>query len=96
MNKVKEFWKNHKKTICFIGGAVVLGTVILIIGKAKKDFVNISGKNCITWIPGDQKMDLERVKEFLEANKDDASPFAIFKEGPNPNEYVTILLDKVN
>lgn len=91
--KVKEFWRRHKTRICIIGGTIVVGTVVFLITKDSKYRPNLKGKKGIFWDDVDHGfMDIEKVKAILDANKDNSSKFAIFREGPNPNEYVTILL----
>lgn len=91
--KVKEFWRKHKTKICVIGGATIVGTVVFLITKDSKYMLNAKGKKAIIWDDiNNGFMDIERVKAILDANKDNSSKFAIFREGPNPNEYVTILL----
>ena len=91
--KVKEFWRKHKTRICIIGGIIVVGTVVFLITKDSKYKLNTKGKKGILWNDVDNGfMDIERVKELLEANKDNSSSFAIFREGPNPTEYAAVLL----
>ena len=93
ITKVKEFWRKHKTKICIIGGITIVGTVVFLITKNSKFRVNLKGKKAIIWDDINHGfMDLEKVKAILEANKDNSSRFAIFREGPNPTEYVTILL----
>ena len=90
---VKEFWRKNKKRIFIIGGTIVVGTVVFLISKESVHWLNTKGKKGILWKDEDNSfMDIERVKAVLDANKDNSSRFAIFREGPNPNEYVTILL----
>lgn len=91
--KVKEFWRKHKTKICVVGGTIVVGTVIFLITKDSKYKLDLKGKKAITWKDEDNGfMDIERVKAILDANKDNSSRFAIFREGPNPNEYVAIMM----
>ena len=91
--KVKEFWRKHKKKICVIGGTVVIGTAIAIITKDSKYMVNLKNKNAIVWGDNDSGfMDIEGVKELLDANKDNCSRFAIFREGPEPDQYVALIM----
>ena len=100
MKKLKDIWKENKAKIMIVGSGVV-GSVVVVITTAvllhQKGSVKIpNGAKCISWVPtkyDGTMMNLERVKDILEANKDNSSMFAIFREGPNPNEYVTILLD---
>ena len=94
MKKLKDFWEESKAKILIVGGGVVVITTAVLLHQ--KGGVKLP-KNAtrISWGPTkyDGTMNLERVKEILEANKDNSSMFAIFREGPNLNEYVTILLD---
>lgn len=90
---VKEFWRKNKKRIFIVGGTIVVGTVVFLITKDSKYKLNFKDKKVIWWKDEDNSfMDIERVKAILDANKDNSSQFAIFREGPNPNEYVTIVL----
>lgn len=94
MKKLKDFWEENKAKILIVGGGVVVITTAVLLHQ--KGGVKLpKNAKCISWVPTkyDGTMNLERVKEVLEANKDNSSMFAIFREGPNPNEYVTILLD---
>lgn len=92
MSKFKKFWNNHKGIICFVGGGIAVATVVYLLYKQKGKIVDLSEKKVICWEPKEGSMNLEKVKEILEANKDNSSQFAIFREGPNPTEYVTIVL----
>lgn len=99
MKKLKEIWKDHKKDILIIAGGTLLGTGIVLGGKYLIDHgycVNMAGKDVISWTPNPNagSMNLERVKEILDLNADNASQYAIFREGPNPNEYVCIILSE--
>lgn len=94
MNKFKTFCKEHEKEIYFIGGvtiAVVVGTIL--IKRSGRTMIDITGKQAITW-PNEDKtfMNLERVKEILELNKNNSSKFAIFREGSDPEKYVAIVM----
>lgn len=100
MNMLEEkrsFVKDHKKEILFAGcitGAVVAG--VLIGKRIDKKWIDLgkkcAGKHVIGWVPIDSFMNLERVKEILDANMNNPEPFAIFKEGPNPDGYICIML----
>ena len=99
MKKLKDFWEENKAKILIVGGGVVVITTAVLLHQ--KGVVRIPTEqrykeiNFISWDPtkSGSTMNLERVKEVLEANKDNLSMFAIFREGLNPNEYVTIPLD---
>lgn len=93
MKNLKEFYNKHKKAIIITG--VVSGAVVgtyLAYKYLKKPIVSLKGKSVISWIPPKDAMDLETVKEILDLNADNASRFAIFREGPNPKDYVCIVL----
>ena len=98
--KVKKFWEDHKWEVIsvtlIVGGAVV-GTLAAksiykeCTKKVLKD-LNLEGKAIISWTPNDSFMNLERVKEILDLNANNSSSFAIFREGPRPEDYACILL----
>jgi hypothetical protein len=100
--KIKKFWKEHKEEI-LIGTTIIGGTVVGVI-LTKKLYkacrmnilkeLNLEGKSTISWTPRDSFMNLERVKEILDLNANNSSSFAIFREGPKPEDYVCILLSK--
>ena len=92
MNKLKQFWTDHKTKILVIGGGVVVATISYALFHNRKAISEFAGENVIHWVPGNETMNLEEVKEILELNKDNASSFAIFREGPDPSKFVTILL----
>lgn len=93
MEKIKNFWNEHKVQICVIGGVIVVGTVIYLVTKNSKYKLDTKGKKVIWWKDIDNGfMDIERVKDILDANNDNSSAFAIFREGPNPAEYSVIML----
>jgi hypothetical protein len=98
--KAKTFVKEHKKEIMCAG--CVVGAIIggVVIGKhINKTFVEygkeVAGKKVIMWNPSKDHgfMSLERVKNFMEANAGNAAPYAVFREGPDPDAFVCILLD---
>lgn len=97
--KLQNFYKKYRKPIIITGCLVGTGVVVYLTKKytifPKKEYVDMRGRSIISWDPGSGTgtMGLEKVKEILEANKDNGSCFAIFREGPNPNEYITIALD---
>ena len=89
---MKNLWKDHKKEI--IGG-----TVILVIGIAvgiaihKKMVPNYTGKKVLSWVPAKGALDLETVKKVIDLNATNDAAYAIFREGPNPADYICIFLD---
>ena len=53
------------------------------------------GLKYIAWAPQPEKgtMTLERVKEILDLNANNAAKFAIFREGLDPNAFACIKFD---
>lgn len=92
MKKIKKFWDDHKVAICVIGGSIALTAVSYLLLKDKRFLLDITGEKDIHWEPDNSFVSLERVKEILEANKDNLSQFAIFREGPNPAEYAVVTI----
>lgn len=96
--KIKKVWAEHKKEI--IIGAVIVGGVATVLITKKATITGgmekMKGWKYIAWEPQPEKgfMTLERAKEILDLNANNAAKFAIFREGPNPAEYVCIMLDK--
>ena len=98
--KLKKFWKDHKEEI-LVYTAIIGGTVVGIVltkkiyngckRKVLKD-LHLNGKSWISWTPRDGSINLERVKEILDLNVNNASRYAIFREGTNPEDYKCILL----
>jgi hypothetical protein len=82
MNKVKEFYAKHKKKI-IIGGCVVGGAIIgslITKGRFKMKYGDLRGKMGIIWEPENKFIYLEKAKEILDLNVDNASRFAIYKQ----------------
>ncbi len=99
MNKIKKFVEDHKTGLCIAGAIAATGVSIVAayVFTIRKCVGRFEGENIIHWRPSDKRMDLERVEELLELNKDNSSQFAIFKGGDvNPDEYQTILLDNTD
>ena len=95
MNKIKEFYTKHKKVI--IGGVVVvvgIGVSTIVLKKMpKKQMLDVTDKASITWKPDGKTFNLEEVKKCLDANAESSAMFAIFREGPKPEEYAIIRLN---
>lgn len=97
LKKVKHFVRDHKGEIMLISagaGAIVIG---FAVGKMmNSDLVrmgkNVDGKSVISWRPNGNFINLEEVKGILEANKDNMSQFALFREGGQSDDYVCVLL----
>jgi len=98
MNKIKNFYRKHKKVI--IGGVVVvvgIGVSAIVLKKMpKKQMLDITDKASITWTPDEKIFNLEEVKKVLDANAESSAMYAIFREGVNPNEYAIIRLNDSN
>jgi type VI protein secretion system component VasK len=96
MGKIKEFCKNHKKGLIVVGclaGGAILGVLAVKYMHNKNYIDSLTDKAMITWKPEpDKLMGLERVKQILDLNAENASQFAIFREGPNLDAYACIAL----
>ena len=96
--QIKKVWAEHKKEI--IIGAVVVGGIATVLITKKMTIASgmekMKGWKTIGWKPDPSKgtMNLDRVKELLDLNAANTAQYAIFREGPNPAEYVCIMLDK--
>lgn len=98
-DKVIKFCKDHK-TELIIGGVLVgtfaLGYLtkgkIVNIKNSKKMLFDLKGKKALIWEGDNGFMNLEKVKAILDANINNAEPFAIFREGPNPNDFICLTL----
>ena len=92
--KIKKVWSEHKTEILI--GAVMVGGTIAVVASGKwklvksKEFVDLAGKKVIYWKPGNGVVNLDEVKKILDANVATSAPFAIFREGPNPTDFVYI------
>ena len=96
MSNFKEFWKKHKTKVLVVGGVIVGGTVMYFIMKDPKYIakINLLEKQMITWSANNKdNIGLERVKEFLDLNKDNPSKFAIARVDSEPSKYSIILLE---
>ena len=92
--KIKKVWAEHKTEI-IISTVVIGGIVGVLVGKKwklvkAKDFIDLTGKKVISWKPGNGVMTLDEVKTILDANINTSAPFAIFREGPNPADFICI------
>lgn len=95
--KIKRFWDDHKLAICIVGGSAAIAAT-LYLNRDKRKLMDITGKAAISWVPShdpDKVLNLERVKEILDLNKDNLSQFAIFREGANPSDY-TLIVTNIN
>lgn len=91
MNKLKKFWNDHKAVICIVGTTIVIGTAAaLILKKYGNRFIPLDCTG-VHWKDPGTRMNLEKVKEVLEANKEIASRFVIVKDGKHANQYLTVI-----
>lgn len=100
--KGKKFIKDHKYEI--IAGATIAAAGVavgmIISGKLNGRLIElgkrVDGKGCLTWFESDNGfMNLDTVKAVLEANAENNSRFAIFRDGLNtPNDYICICSPK--
>lgn len=99
MGKVKEFYKKHEKGINTIVSVVVITTGCVLVTKhyrsKNKQLVDLKGKSAVMWNQNQdgEIINLDRVKEILDLNADTMGAFAIFREGPRPDQYICIVLD---
>lgn len=96
--QIKKVWAEHKKEI--IIGAVVVGGVATVLITKKMTIAagmeKMKGLKSICWNPnqpGSGPMTLDRIKEILDLNAANTAQYAIFREGPNPADYICIMFD---
>ena len=99
--QVKKIWEEHKKAV-IIGGVVVGVVVTAMITKqvTKRTTIQLivkkaSGYSGIMWKKGQgaSPVNLDKVKELLELNKDNLSSFAIYRQAHQTGLYTVIALD---
>lgn len=93
MEKLKKFCKDHKKELIVAGcvvGAIAIG--LMTKGKGKRELLDVTGQNYLTWRPGNYYMNLERVKEILDLNANNSEHFAIIRGYKNPDVYKCIMI----
>jgi preprotein translocase subunit SecF len=95
--KTVEFCKKYKKELVLTGlviGGAVIGALITK-RLVTKNLIDLKGKSMISWTDNDNGfMNLEKVKEILDANANNSEAYAIFREGPSPDEYIAIAIGK--
>jgi len=97
MKNIKTFCKENKDKIVTVGcviGVAVIGALVYERANTKPVKNPYAGKATISWTPGPEIMNLERVKEVLDLNANNNEQFAIFKEGIKPDDYTCILISK--
>jgi len=91
MKSIKEFCKEHKTKIVFVGcmiGSAVIGALVYKKANPVEEVGDpYNGKGKSDWEPASDLMTLEEVKELLDLNKDNNEQFIIFKEGANSDDY---------
>ena len=96
MKNIKEFCKEHKNKIVFVGcmiGSAVIGTLVYKQLNPVEEVVDpYKGQNVISWTPFEGSINLEEVKNVLDLNANNNESFAIYKDGVNSDEYGCILL----
>lgn len=97
LEKVKKFVKDHEKEIKiagYVAGGIIVGIFVVKYANKKGAKKFFEDHQCIAWPknPDVAKANLDQVKELLELNTNNAASFAIFREGPNPNEFECVRL----
>lgn len=96
MEKIKGFWKKHKKKILIVGGTLIVGGVLGSVIKnrvIKNDSYLIGKENTVVyWKPNGSFINLETAKEILDLNANNNESFALFREGLNSDNYTLVLL----
>ncbi len=94
MKKIMEFCRKHKTAlivVCSVAGTIVVYAI------TRKHYDKLLGwykqRNVIAWKPTNKIITLEKVKEVLDLNANTSAPYAIFREGPDPKDYVCIVLN---
>lgn len=99
MSKIKEFYKKHEKDINTIGSVVAITVGFMLVTKhyknKNKKLVDLKGRSAIMWNKNQdgEIINIDRVKEILDLNADTTGAFAIFREGPRPDQYICLVLD---
>jgi hypothetical protein len=95
MKNIKEFCKEHKNKIvfvgCMIGSAVIGALVYRQLNPVEETVDPYEDKYVLSWIPTEKFINLERAKEILDLNANNNETLAIFKEGVNADDYTCVL-----
>ena len=101
LEKTKSFVKDHQKEIVLTGCAVAgVVTGVILCKRFDKKMVDMGktlvGKRWISWTQdGNGFMNLERVKEILDANANNSEPFAILREVQKGQDaYICLMLSE--
>lgn len=98
MGKLKEFWNQNKEVVIassIVVGSIAIGVFLSRSAKIRADKMTNIQLRSLVWAPveGPSKyFNLEEVKTVLDANAENNSLYAIFREGISPDKYEIINL----
>lgn len=98
MGKLKEFWNQNKEVVIassIVVGSIAIGVFLSRSAKIRADKMTDIQLRSLVWAPveGPSKyFNLEEVKTVLDANAENNSLYAIFREGISPDKYEIINL----
>ena len=98
MGKLKEFWNQNKEVVIassIVVGSIAIGVFLSRSAKIRADKMTEVQLRSLVWAPveGPSKyFNLEEVKTVLDANAENNSLYAIFREGISPDKYEIINL----
>ena len=98
MGKLKEFWNQNKEVVIassIVVGSIAIGVFLSRSAKIRADKITEIQLRSLVWAPveGPSKyFNLEEVKTVLDANAENNSLYAIFREGISPDKYEIINL----
>lgn len=98
MGKLKEFWNQNKEVVIassIVVGSIAIGVFLSRSAKIRADKMTEIQLRSLVWAPveGPSKyFNLEEVKTVLDANAENNSLYAIFREGISPDKYEIINL----
>ena len=98
MGKLKEFWNQNKEVVIassIVVGSIAIGVFLSKSAKIRADKITEIQLRSLVWAPveGPSKyFNLEEVKTVLDANAENNSLYAIFREGISPDKYEIINL----
>lgn len=96
MGKLKEFWNQNKEVVIassIVVGSIAIGVFLSRSAKIRADKMTEIQLRSLVWAPveGPSKyFNLEEVKTVLDANAENNSLYAIFREGISPDKYEII------
>ena len=98
MGKLKEFWNQNKEVVIassIVVGSIAIGVFLSRSAKIRANKMTEIQLRSLVWAPveGPSKyFNLEEVKTVLDANAENNSLYAIFREGISPDKYEIINL----